>query len=72
MLRLVHGTEHKDKVISLHEKELDESLTDSSKWPDYTELPDDDWRRIQDPNYPRSNTYREGKEMTYQEMIDAG
>ena len=72
VLRLVHGTQHKDKVISLHEKELDESLTDSSKWPDYTELPDDDWRRIEDPNYPRSNTYREGKEMTYQEMIDAG
>ena len=65
VLRLVHGTQHKDKVISLHEKELDESLTDSSKWPDYTELPDDDWRRIEDPNY-------QGKEMTYQEMIDAG
>ena len=65
VLRLVHGTEHKDKVISLHEKELDESLTDSSKWPDYTELPDDDWRRIEDPNY-------QGKEMSYQDMIDAG
>jgi len=65
VLRLVHGTGHKDKVISLHEKELDESLTDSSKWPDYTELPDDDWRRIEDPNY-------QGKEMSYQDMIDAG
>ena len=50
VLRLVHGTEHKDKVISLHEKELDESLTDDK----------------------RTNTYREGKEMSYQEMIDAG
>ena len=40
VLRLVHGTEHKDKVISLHERELDESLTDSSQWPDYTELPE--------------------------------
>ena len=40
VLRLVHGTEHKDKVISLHEQELDESLTDSSQWPDYTELPE--------------------------------
>ena len=28
VLRLVHGTENKDKVISLHEKELDESLDD--------------------------------------------
>ena len=65
VLRLVHGTEHKDKVISLHERELDESLTDSSQWPDYTELPDDDWRRIEDPNYTE-------KAMTYQEMIDAG
>ncbi len=65
VLRLVHGTEHKDKVINLHEKELDESLTDSSRWPDYTELPDDDWRRIEDPTYTE-------KEMTYQEMIDAG
>ena len=45
VLRLVHGTEHKDKVINLHEKELDESLDDVT----YTE-----------------------KEMTYQEMIDAG
>jgi len=26
VLRLVHGTENKDKVISLHEKELDETL----------------------------------------------
>ena len=40
VLRLVHGTEHKDKVISLHEKELDETL--------------------------------EEKEMSYQDMIDAG
>ena len=62
VLRLVHGTEHKDKVINLHEQELDESITDSSQWPDYTELPDD----------KRTNTYREGKEMSYQEMIDAG
>ena len=59
VLRLVHGTEHKDKVINLHERELDATLTD---WPDYTELPDDS----------RSNTYREGKEMTHQEMLDAG
>lgn len=51
-LRLVHGTHHRDKVISLHEQELDESLTDSGQWPDYTELPE--------------------KEMSYQEMIDAG
>ena len=84
LLRLVHGTEHKDKVISLHEQELDtylgDTLDDPNRWPDYTELPDDkevsyeEWRRIEDPNYtiPRSNTYREGKEMTYQEMIDAG
>ena len=28
VLRLVHGTEHKDKVINLHENELDESLDD--------------------------------------------
>ena len=40
VLRLVHGTEHKDKVISLHEQELDESLTDPNRWPDYTELPE--------------------------------
>ena len=77
VLRLVHGTEHKNKVINLHERELDSTI---NEFPDYTELPDDkevsydEWRRIEDPNYtiPRSNTYREGKEMTYQEMIDAG
>ena len=50
VLRLVHGTEHKDKVISLHEQELDEFLTDDK----------------------RTNTYREGKVLTYLEMIDAG
>ena len=55
VLRLVHGTEHKDKVINLHEKELDSTITE---WPDYTELPD----RV---------TYTE-KEMTHQEMEDAG
>ena len=54
VLRLVHGTEHKDKVISLHERELDESLTNSDLWPDYTELPEKE------------------KEMSYQDMIDAG
>ena len=58
VLRLVHGTEHKDKVINLHEKELDSTITE---WPDYTELPD----RVEDPTYTE-------KEMTYQEMIDAG
>ena len=68
VLRLVHGTEHKDKVINLHERELDATLTE---WPDYTELPDDkevsydEWRRIEDPTYTE-------KEMTYQEIIDAG
>ena len=81
VLRLVHGTEHKDKVINLHEKELDQSLrdnylpTDSSQWPDYTELPDDDWRRIEDPHWSGTGygtTLDKGKEMSYQEMIDAG
>ena len=65
VLRLVHGTEHKDKVINLHEKELDtylgDTLDDPNRWPDYTELPD----RVEDPTYTE-------KEMTYQEMIDAG
>jgi len=48
VLRLVHGTEHKDKVISLHEQELDESLTDPSRWPDYTELPEEKKMSYQD------------------------
>ena len=65
VLRLVHGTEHKDKVINLHEKELDtylgDTLDDPNRWPDYTELPD----RVEDPTYTE-------KEMTHQEMIDAG
>ena len=72
LLRLVHGTDHKDKVVSLHEKELDESLTDSSKWPDYTELPDDDWRRIEDPNFIENERNNEENPMSYQDMIDAG
>ena len=57
VLRLVHGTEHKDKVINLHEKELDtylgDTLDDPNRWPDYTELPEE-------------------KQMTHQEMEDAG
>ena len=76
VLRLVHATEHKDKVINLHERELDDlysgdCLDDPNRLPDYTELPDDKeisyevWRRIEDPTYTE-------KEMTYQEMIDAG
>ena len=55
VLRLVHGTEHKDKVINLHEKELDSTITE---WPDYTELPEnsfaeasESWRWIEDPNF---------------------
>ena len=55
VLRLVHGTENKNKVINLHERELDSTITEC---PDYTELPD----RV---------TYTE-KEMTHQEMEDAG
>ena len=58
VLRLVHGTEHKDKVINLHEKDLDtylgDTLDDPNRWPDYTELPEKE------------------KEMTHQEMLDAG
>ena len=58
VLRLVHGTEHKDKVINLHERELDtylgDTLDDPNRWPDYTELPEKE------------------KEMSYQDMIDAG
>ena len=59
VLRLVHGTEHKDKVINLHEKELDDlysgdCLDDPNRWPDYTELPEKE------------------KKMSYQDMIDAG
>ena len=59
VLRLVHGTEHKDKVIRLHENELDSTLTG---YPDYTELPDD-------PTYTEKEyTYQEmidaGYEMT--------
>ena len=38
VLRSINGINHKDKVISLHERELDVTLTD---FPDYTELPDD-------------------------------
>ena len=40
LLTLINGTEHKDKVINIHQQELDNYITDSSKWPDYTELPE--------------------------------
>ena len=63
VLRLVHGTENKDKVISLHERELDVTLTD---FPDYTELPDFDRSFID------SERNNEENPMSYQDMIDAG
>ena len=90
VLRLVHGTEHKDKVINLHERELDDlyagdCLDDPNRWPDYTELSDnivdgrevseEEWRRIEDPHWSGTGygtTLDKGKEMSYQEMIDAG
>lgn len=40
LLTLINGTEHKDNVINIHQQELDDYLTDSSRWPDYTELPE--------------------------------
>lgn len=40
LLSLIHGTQHRDNVVNLHQQELDDYLTDSSKWPDYTELPE--------------------------------
>ena len=86
LLRLVHGTEHKDKVVSLHEKELDtylgDTLDDPNRWPDYTELPDnkeksyeesyEEWRRIEDPNFIENERNNEENPMSYQDMIDAG
>tara|TARA_X000000368_G_scaffold142664_1_gene112381 strand:+ start:194 stop:661 length:468 start_codon:yes stop_codon:yes gene_type:complete len=63
VLRLVHGTENKDKVISLHERELDVTLTD---FPDYTELPD------VDRSFIDSERNNEENPMSYQDMIDAG
>ena len=71
VLRLVHGTEHKDKVINLHERELDDlyagdCLDDPNRWPDYTELPDDTKSFLEDERDNEENP------MSYQEMIDAG
>ena len=63
VLRLVHGTENKDKVISLHERELDVTLTD---FPDYTELPDDT------KSFLENERDNEENPMSYQDMIDAG
>ena len=63
VLRLVHGTENKDKVISLHERELDVTLTD---FPDYTELPDYTKSFLEDERDNEENP------MSYQDMIDAG
>ena len=66
VLRSINGINHKDKVISLHERELDGCLNDSSQWPDYTELPDDTKSFLEDERDNEENP------MSYQEMIDAG
>jgi len=63
VLRSINGINHKDKVISLHERELDVTLTD---FPDYTELPDDTKSFLEDERDNEENP------MSYQEMIDAG
>ena len=66
VLRSINGINHKDKVISLHERELDGCLNDNSQWPDYTELPDDTKSFLEDERDNEENP------MSYQEMIDAG
>ena len=63
VLRSINGINHKDKVISLHERELDVTLTN---FPDYTELPDDTKSFLEDERDNEENP------MSYQEMIDAG
>ena len=63
VLRSINGINHKDKVISLHERELDVTLTD---FPDYTELPDDTKSFLEDERDNEENP------MSYQDMIDAG
>ena len=63
VLRSINGINHKDKVISLHERELDVTLTD---FPDYTELPD------VDRSFIDSERNNEENPMSYQDMIDAG
>ena len=66
VLRLINGINNKDKVINLHERELDDCLSDKTQWPDYTELPDDKKEFIE------SERDNEENPMSYQDMIDAG
>ncbi len=66
VLRLINGINNKDKVINLHERELDDYLSDKTQWPDYTELPDDKKEFIE------SERDNEENPMSYQDMIDAG
>ena len=64
VLRLVHGTEHKDKVINLHEKELDESLDDvtyTEKAYNYQEMIDAGYEMTGEGIWWPKDEFKDGK-----------
>ena len=82
LVDLLEGVDRTNKVVSINSgikiDDVDRErfelksdfLTDSTQWPDYTEL--DDWRRVEDPNFIENEKNNEENPLTYDEMVAAG
>ena len=89
LVDLLEGVDRTEKVVSINSGikidnvdrerfELQSDyLTDSTQWPDYTEMYDhitemDSWRRVEDPNFIDNEKNNEENPLTYDQMIAAG
>ena len=89
LVDLLEGVDRTEKVVSINSgikiDDVDrerfelhsEHLTDSTQWPDYTEMYDhitglDSWRRVEDPNFIDNEKNNEENPLTYDQMIAAG
>ena len=82
LVDLLEGVDRTNKVVSINSgikiDDVDRErfelksdyLTDSTQWPDYTEL--DSWRRVEYPNFIDNEKNNEENPMTYDEMVAAG
>jgi len=82
LVDLLEGVDRTNKVVSINSgikiDDVDRErfelksdyLTDSTQWPDYTEL--DSWRRVEDPNFIENEKNNEENPLTYDEMVAAG
>ena len=89
LVDLLEGVDRTNKVVSINSgikiDDVDRErfelksdfLTDSTQWPDYTEMYDhitglDSWRRVEDPNFIDNEKNNEENPLTYDQMVEAG